>query len=69
MNSSNRFRLKEALLAILAGDIFRGTPVGARLMAFKALYYLMSVFNPRACFSAWLRRKQVIREATAETSA
>jgi flavin-dependent dehydrogenase len=69
MNSSNKFRLKEALLAILAGDIFRGTPVGARLTAFKALYYLMSALNPKACFSAWLRRKQVIRDAESQSAA
>ena len=61
MNASNRFRMQEALLSILAGDIFRGTPVGFRLLLFKALYYLMSAFSPKTSFMAWKRRKQVIR--------
>jgi flavin-dependent dehydrogenase len=69
MNASNRFRLQEALLSILAGDIFRGTPVGYRLFLFKILYYTFSVFSPKASFNAWMRRKQVIRDAAAETPA
>jgi flavin-dependent dehydrogenase len=40
MNPSNRFRMREALLSILAGDIFRNTPVGPSLLVFKASYYL-----------------------------
>jgi 2-polyprenyl-6-methoxyphenol hydroxylase-like FAD-dependent oxidoreductase len=69
MNPSNRFRLQAALLSILAGDIFRGTPVGLRLLAFKALYYLLSVSSPKTSFMAWLRRKRVIRDAGAEPAA
>ncbi|HYL70834.1 MAG TPA: tryptophan 7-halogenase, partial [Candidatus Dormibacteraeota bacterium] len=61
MNASNRFRMQEALLSILAGDIFRGTPVGFRLLAFKCVYYLMSAFNPQTSFIAWMRRKRLIR--------
>jgi len=61
MNASNRFRMQEALLSILAGDIFRGTPVGSRLLAFKCVYYLMSAFNPKTSFIAWMRRKRLIR--------
>ena len=61
MNASNQFRMQEALLSILAGDIFRGTPVGFRLLAFKCVYYLLSVFSPKTSFIAWMRRKRVIR--------
>jgi flavin-dependent dehydrogenase len=61
MNASNKFRMQEALLSILAGDIFRGTPVGFRLLLFKALYYLMSAFSPKTSLRAWLMRKRVIR--------
>ncbi|MEG7744712.1 hypothetical protein U2242_15190, partial [Listeria monocytogenes] len=32
MHPRNNWRVKEALLAVLAGDIFRGTPIGARLV-------------------------------------
>jgi len=61
MNASNQFRMQEALLSILAGDIFRGTPVGLRLLAFKCVYYLMSAFHPKTSFIAWMRRKRLIR--------
>jgi flavin-dependent dehydrogenase len=61
MNASNQFRIQEALLSILAGDIFRGTPVGLRLLAFKGTYYLMSALNPKTSFIAWMRRRRVIR--------
>ena len=61
LNPSNKFRMQEALLSILAGDIFRGTPVGFRLFAFKCVYYVMSAFNPKTALMAWKRRKQVIR--------
>lgn len=58
-------KLQEAVLSVLAGDVFRDTPFGGRLLIFKALYYLTSVFNFRASFSAWKRRKQAIREPAA----
>lgn len=56
-------KLQEAVLSVLAGDVFRDTPFGGRLLIFKALYYLTSVFNFRASLSAWKRRKQAIRDA------
>jgi flavin-dependent dehydrogenase len=69
LNPSNRFQLQSALLSVLAGDIFRGTPVGLRLLAFKALYYLFSVFNLKTAIRAWWRRKQIIRDPGAQTAA
>lgn len=69
MNPNNRFRLQEALLSVLAGDIFRGTPVGMSLFAFKALYYLISVGSLKKSLVAWKRRKQAIRDSGAETAA
>ena len=63
MEPSNRFRLQEALLAILAGDIFRGTPLRSRVVAFKAVYYLMNVFNPKRTIASWKRRRRAIRDA------
>lgn len=39
MNPRNLFRLQEAVLALLAGDVFRPSPVHARLAVFKLLYY------------------------------
>jgi 2-polyprenyl-6-methoxyphenol hydroxylase-like FAD-dependent oxidoreductase len=68
MNPANRFRLQEALLSLLAGDIFRGTPVRSRLLAFKALYYLNSALNPKRSLMAWKKRKQSIQEPATEAT-
>ena len=54
--------MQEALLSVLAGDIFRGTPVGFRLLAVQGRCTTCSaLFNPKTAVKAWLRRKQVIR--------
>ncbi len=39
MNPRNVLRLQEAMLSLLSGDVFRSSPVHARLMLFKALYH------------------------------
>ena len=60
------FKLQEAVLSVLAGDIFRDTPLAWRLLLFKAIYYLKSLLNPGQTWLAWKRRKQAIREFDAE---
>ena len=62
-------RLQEAVLSVLAGDIFRDTPLRIRLFAFKTIYYLINFFNPRRTLSAWKKRKQILDEPNAETTA
>ena len=62
MNPSQRFRMQPAILSVLAGDIFRGTPVGLRLLVFKFLYYLNSVRTLRQSLMAWKQRKRAIQE-------
>ena len=47
MNPHNIFRVKEALLSVLAGDIFGSTPIRRSLTAFKVLYYLHALRNFR----------------------
>jgi len=42
MNPRNVLRLQEAVLAMLSGDVFRSSPVHARLAIFKAIYYIKS---------------------------
>ena len=56
------FRLQEALLSVLAGDIFRGTPVRMRLFVFKAIYYFICVANLKRSWMAWKQRKQAITD-------
>ncbi len=67
MNPRNDFRLQEALLSVLAGDIFRGTPIGLRLIGFKIVYYLGNLLNIRKSISAWKRRRKIIQEPVVAT--
>jgi len=69
LHPSNGLRMQSALLSVLAGDIFGRTPTGFSLLAFKAVYYLFSLFDLRASFHAWKRRRQGIREAGADPAA
>jgi flavin-dependent dehydrogenase len=63
MEPSNSFRLQEALLSILAGDIFRGTPLRSRVVAFKTVYYVMNFFNPKRTLASWKKRRRAIQDA------
>ena len=65
MAPRNYFRMKEALLSVLAGDIYRQTPIGWRLAAFKAIYYIKSLANPRRTIAAWRRRRRIIQSPPA----
>ena len=61
MGPRNIFRVKEALLSVLAGDVFGKTPIRIPLLAFKGIYYIASLFNFRRTLNAWRMRKQNIR--------
>jgi flavin-dependent dehydrogenase len=69
MNPTQRFRLQPAILSVLAGDVFRGTPLGLRLLVFKFFYYVNSVRTLRASLLAWKQRKQASRDTGVETTA
>jgi 2-polyprenyl-6-methoxyphenol hydroxylase-like FAD-dependent oxidoreductase len=61
MAPSNRWRLKEALLAVLAGDIFGSRPFRHSLLLFKGLYYAFSLANLKRSLAAWRRRRYNMR--------
>ncbi|MDO9466746.1 MAG: FAD-dependent oxidoreductase [Thiobacillus sp.] len=61
MSPSNVFRVKEALLSVLAGDIFGKTPIWHSLRMFKMLYYLSSLVNLKRTITAWRQHKLDIR--------
>jgi len=46
MAPRNLLRMKEALLSLLAGDIFGKTPIWGSLRAFKVTYGLLSLMHP-----------------------
>jgi len=61
MAPRNILRMKEALLSLLAGDIFGTTPIWTSLRAFKLVYYATSLAHPRASLAALLARARNIR--------
>jgi flavin-dependent dehydrogenase len=65
MGPRNLFRMQEALLSVLAGDVFGKTRIWPQLLAFKALYYGISLANLRRTYDAWTKRKRNIRPVDA----
>lgn len=63
MLPSNTFRVKEALLSLLAGDLYRNTPIRGPLLFFKGVYYTKSLLSPRRAFQSWRMRKANIKSA------
>lgn len=61
MGPRNLLRMKEALLSVLAGDIFGATPIWRSIFAFKIVYYVMSALHPRRTWLALRRRRNNIR--------
>ncbi len=71
MAPRNIFRIKDALLSVLAGDVFGDTPIRSRLLLFKGIYYTASLINLKRTVSAWKRRKtniQVVDSNDAQTN-
>ena len=62
MYPQNPLRVKEALLSLLAGDIFGKTPIWGSLRVMKTLYYLVSIGNLGRTVRAWRRRRVNIRD-------
>ena len=69
MAPRNVLRMKEALLSLLAGDIFGATPIWASLRAFKLVYYATSLAHPRASLAALRARARNIRPLQSERAA
>jgi flavin-dependent dehydrogenase len=61
MKPRNIFRMKEAILSVLAGDIFGKTPIWRSIFVFKCIYYAASIANFKRTLMAWKRRKYNIR--------
>jgi flavin-dependent dehydrogenase len=61
MQPSNVFRVKEAILSVLAGDVFGKTPIWRSITIFKVIYYSANLVQPRRAYSAWRKRRANIR--------
>ncbi|HSW03652.1 NAD(P)/FAD-dependent oxidoreductase [Aquabacterium sp.] len=62
MHPVNPLRVKEALMSLLAGDLYGRTPIKPSLYAMKAIYYLISITNFRRTFAGWKRHRFNIRD-------
>jgi hypothetical protein len=60
MQPGNVFRVKEALISMLAGDIYGKTPIWGSIRALKGIYYLLSLASPKRSFQAMRRRRHNI---------
>ena len=65
MHPQNPLRVKEALLSLLAGDIFGRTPIWPSIFALKAIYYGISLANAARSWAFWKRRQFNIRPVDA----
>ena len=61
MYPKNIFRVKEALLSVLAGDVFGTTPIWRSIWMFKLLYYIANIIQPKRAYMGWKRRRFNIR--------
>ena len=68
MEAANPLRVKEALLSLLAGDIYGATPIWRSVCALKGLYYLVSLLNLRRTWRAWRSRRVNIRDVEVPAS-
>ncbi|MGB6486848.1 MAG: NAD(P)/FAD-dependent oxidoreductase [Steroidobacteraceae bacterium] len=69
MAPRNVLRMKEALLSLLAGDIFGKTPIWASLRAFRLVYYVVSLAHPLATLAALRTRARNIQPIQPERAA
>ena len=58
-------RAKDAVVSVLAGDIFYRGAMRGWLLAFKALYYAGALIQWRSSWRAWRMRRQHIRDVGA----
>ncbi len=68
MAPQNPFRVKEALVSLLAGDIYGRTPIWRSIFILKTLYYLVSIGNLGRTVRAWRRRRLNIRDVEVQAS-
>jgi hypothetical protein len=61
LGPKNVLRMEEALLSVLAGDVFGRTPIWGSLRAFKFVYYVISLAKLGRTLRAARRRAANIR--------
>lgn len=51
-------RMPEAVTTLLAGDVFRRTPIHWAMFTFRFVYYLTALANLRSSLASWSRRRR-----------
>jgi len=64
MGPRNIFRVQEALISLLAADIYRGTPIWRSIRILKGIYYLSSIGQWRQAFADWRAHRRKVRPLT-----
>ncbi len=67
MGPRNIFRVQEALISLLAADIYRGTPIWRSIRILKGIYYLSSLGQCRRAFADWRAHRRKVRPLTPES--
>lgn len=65
MHPANPLRMQEAVMSLLAGDIFGKTPIWVSLTLFKAVYYMTSLATLPRTLRAWHARRHNIQDVGA----
>lgn len=65
MRPSNMFRIKSAVVSVLAGDTFGRTPIGLPVFLFKTIYTVLKFTDWRGSLAFGLRRRRNNRIRTA----
>jgi flavin-dependent dehydrogenase len=66
MGPRNWFRMEEGIMSLLAGDLFRDTPIKRPLFFFKIIYSIAYMINWRVNRRSYLRRQQSLRGGALE---
>lgn len=61
MNPRNVLRLNEAMVSMLAGDLFRSTPISLRLLLFKLIYGLTLLGQGTRSWASYRGRKRNVK--------
>jgi hypothetical protein len=56
LQAGNPLRVQEAVISLLAGDVFRNIGTRSRFWLFKFFYVMFSLRYPRESFRLWLLR-------------
>jgi len=67
MVKRNIFRIEEAVLSVLAGDVFRPLPIRLKLLGFKVAYYIDSVRILKSSLETWKMLRRMRKSAAENT--